>query len=192
MHVTSSGKLSASAAISTRSSTLMGSLIQTDGTNNATATIYDSTLGTLTLQNIVLTSLPTIAASTSNKITLAFTGGATAGAEVVTVSGNAISVQIETAVSTATQVKAALDAKAEATALVTIATTGTASTAQVVASAVRITGADGTADILQQATVVGADRYGHINFHDTGVASTGGLYLSLSGTGASAIVYYQK
>ena len=56
-----------------------------------------------------------------NSISVALTAGATAGAEVVTVVGNAISVQIETTVSTAAQVKAALEASVDAAALVTVA-----------------------------------------------------------------------
>jgi hypothetical protein len=56
-----------------------------------------------------------------NSITYTFTGGATHGAEVVTVSGTAITIQIEDGVSTATEVKAAYDAKAQAVALATCA-----------------------------------------------------------------------
>jgi predicted glycosyltransferase len=68
-------------------------------------------------------------------ITIAYTGGGTAGAEVVSVVGNAISVQIESGVSTATQVKTAVDASAPASALISVAITGTAGTAQVTAAA---------------------------------------------------------
>ena len=45
-----------------------------------------------------------------NSITITYTGGGTAGAEVVSVSGNNISIQIEDNVSTAAQIKAAFDA----------------------------------------------------------------------------------
>jgi len=65
-----------------------------------------------------------------NSITIAYTTGATAGSEVVTVVDNAISVQIETGVSTATQVKTAVDGKAEAAALVDVTISGTAGNAQ--------------------------------------------------------------
>lgn len=84
---------------------------------------------------------------TGNAITIAYTAGATAGAEVVTVTGSAITVQIATGVSTATQVKAAWDAKAEAVALATAAITGTGSNAQVVAAAAALTGGTGEVDI---------------------------------------------
>lgn len=55
-----------------------------------------------------------------NDISITYTTGATAGNEVVTVVGKKISVQLESGVSTATQVKAKIDAKAEAAALVTV------------------------------------------------------------------------
>lgn len=80
--------------------------------------------------------------SAGNSITIAFTAGGTAGAEVVTVTGNAISVQIETGVSTVTQVRTAMQAAAACTALVT--TTGTSGSTVATASALPLlTGADG-------------------------------------------------
>lgn len=61
-----------------------------------------------------------IATGTSgNSITIAYTTGAVAGAEVVSVVGNAISVQIASGVSTAAQIAAAIAAAAPASALVT-------------------------------------------------------------------------
>lgn len=84
-------------------------------------------------------TLTAVAFGTSgNSITIAFTGGGTAGAEVVTVVGNAISVQIESGVSTVTQVRTALQAAAPATALVV--TTGTSGSAVVTASALPLLG----------------------------------------------------
>jgi hypothetical protein len=70
-----------------------------------------------------------------NLITIAYTTGGTAGSEVVTVVGNAISVQIQSGVSTATQVKTKIDANTAAAALVNVAITGTAGTAQVAVGA---------------------------------------------------------
>lgn len=84
-------------------------------------------------------TLTAVAFGTSgNSITIAFTPGATAGAEVVTVVGNAISVQIETGVSSVTQVRTALQAAAPATALVV--TTGTNASTVVTASALPLLG----------------------------------------------------
>jgi hypothetical protein len=58
-----------------------------------------------------------------NSISVALTAGGTAGSEVVTVVGNAITVQVENGVSTAAQVKDALDASPEAAALISVAVT---------------------------------------------------------------------
>lgn len=77
--------------------------------------------------------------SAGNSITVTLTSGGTAGAEVVTVSGYAISVQIQSGVSTRTQVKAALDASAAAAALIDTSVTSGA-TAATAAAAVTLTG----------------------------------------------------
>lgn len=109
---------------------LMGSFEQTD-------------LGAFaarTTQGVTLTAVTMGAAG--NSITIAFTPGATAGAEVVTVSGSAISVQIETGVSTVTQVRTAINAAAPAAALVTA--TGTASATVATASALALQNGDDT------------------------------------------------
>lgn len=92
-----------------------------------------------------LTFVADLAGSAGNNITVAFTGGATAGAEVVTVVGSAVSVQIETGVSTAAQIKSAIDAKTEAAALLT--TTATTSGAMEVVAATSLAGgSDGFTD----------------------------------------------
>lgn len=82
-----------------------------------------------------LTYTADTAGSNGNLITIDYTPGATAGAEVVTVVGTAISVQIETGVSTATQVKAAVDGFPAAAALVNVAISGVGSNAQSAAGA---------------------------------------------------------
>lgn len=98
--------------------------------------IVQEVKATRVTQGLTLTA---VAFGTSgNSISIAFTPGATAGAEVVTVTGNAISVQIETGVSTVTQVRTAMQAAAACTALVT--TTGTSASAVVTASALLLTG----------------------------------------------------
>lgn len=80
-----------------------------------------------------------------NNISIEYTIGGTAGAEVVTVVGNAISVQIETAVSTADQIKAKIDAHSAASLLVSAVVSGTGSTAQIAAVAANLAlGADQT------------------------------------------------
>lgn len=104
----------------------------------------DAVAASLIVQDITYTAA--IKGEAGNDITIAYTGGATAGAEVVTVTGNAISIQIQTAVSTATQVKAAFDAEAAAVALAAASISGTAGDAQVVAAAAALAGGVDPAD----------------------------------------------
>ena len=74
------------------------------------------------IQDLTYTAVAT--GSGGNSITIAYTTGGTAGSEVVSVVGNAISVQIASGVSTAAQIAAAIAGNAPATALVTAAVTG--------------------------------------------------------------------
>lgn len=83
----------------------------------------------IAIQDITYTAVA--AGSAGNANTIAYTTGGTAGSEVVTVTGTAISVQIQSGVSTATQVLAAIDASSPALALISAAITGTPSNAQV-------------------------------------------------------------
>jgi hypothetical protein len=97
---------------------LMGSIEQTD-------------LGAFaTLVNNGITWTAVTMGAAGNSITVALVAGGTAGAEVVTVTGNAISVQVESGVSTRTQVLTAVQASAAASALVgiSVASGGTAAT----------------------------------------------------------------
>lgn len=90
-------------------------------------------LASLVDQGVTLTS--DVLGSAGNNITYAITGGATAGAEVVTVVGNAISIQIQSGVSTVTQVRTALNASGAAAALITATgTSGSAVTAPLAAT----------------------------------------------------------
>lgn len=92
----------------------------------------------LVVQDITYTSVAYTTAA--NDITIEYVAGGTAGSEVVTVNGNAISIEIEDGVSTATQVKAAFDAEPAAVALATAAITGTAGDAQVAAAEANLAG----------------------------------------------------
>lgn len=98
---------------------LMGAVSQTGSVGTA-ATLVDNGI----------TYLADVFGTAGNSITVALIAGGTAGAEVVTVSGNAITVQIEDTVSTRTQVKTAIDGNAAASALisVSVASGGTAAT----------------------------------------------------------------
>lgn len=111
----------------------------TYATNVATLafTVPAETAATLTKGGVTYTAVANLGAG-GNSITVAYTAGGTAGAEVVTVTGTAISVQIESGVSTITQVRTAVNAAAAAAALVTA--TGTSGTAVSSATATALTG----------------------------------------------------
>jgi hypothetical protein len=79
----------------------------------------------------------------ANGFSLTFTGGAVAGAEVVSVVGSRITVQVQTGVSTVTQVRTAVNASAVAAALVTAS--GTSATTIVIAA--EVFSADGADEI---------------------------------------------
>lgn len=82
-----------------------------------------------------LTYTADVRGTAGNSITIEYTGGGTAGAEVVTVVGNAISVQIQDTVSTATEIKTAVDASVAASALISVAVSGVGGNAQTIAAA---------------------------------------------------------
>lgn len=94
--------------------------------------------GTLTLQDLLYTAVDVY--SDGDLISIEYTGGGTAGAEVVTVVGNAISVQIESGVSTNTQIKTAIDLVSAATDLVSVSIIGDGTTVQTTVSATNLSG----------------------------------------------------
>lgn len=75
-----------------------------------------------------------------NAISIEYVGGGIAGSEVVTVVGNAIEVEIQSGVSTANQIKAAIEAELAADALVTVAVSGVGTATQVSAGSVNLQG----------------------------------------------------
>jgi hypothetical protein len=87
-----------------------------------------------------LTYLSKLIGELGNDISIAYIGGGTAGSEVVTVTDEVIEVEIESGVSTASQIKDAIEASVEANALVEVVVSGTGSTAQVSAGAVNLQG----------------------------------------------------
>lgn len=71
------------------------------------------------------------AGTAGNSITVQYVNDGTAGSETVGVVGTAITVHMQSGVSTATQIKAAIDGAAPAAALVDVTIVGTGSNAQV-------------------------------------------------------------
>jgi hypothetical protein len=110
---------------------LMGSFEQV-GSTGVFATLVDNGI----------TYLAQTMGSAGNSITIALVAGGTAGAEVVTVTGSAISVQIESGVSTRTQVKTAIDGSAAAAALVSVSVASGGTAATLLAATALATGAD--------------------------------------------------
>lgn len=92
--------------------------------------------------------------SAGNSITIALIAGGTAGSEVVSVVGKAISVQIESGVSTRTQVKTALDGNAAASALISVSVTSGGTAATLSAAAPLASGADTPISMDMQACVI--------------------------------------
>ena len=85
-----------------------------------------------TIQDITYFS---VSPSPLTPVTVTYTGGGTAGSEIVTVTGTDISVQIQSGVSTATQIKTAVAASTAAAAVLTPVITGTAGNTQTTVSA---------------------------------------------------------
>ncbi len=92
-------------------------------------TPYAGVSASLTMQDLTFTFNQPQAFN--NSFTVEFTSGGTAGSEVVSVSGFAITIQIESGVSTATQIKAACDASPGFAANITTSISGVGSNAQV-------------------------------------------------------------
>lgn len=103
----------------------------TAGSEVVTVSASTLTIGSLTYTSVLL-------GGPGTQITVAYTGGGTAGSEVVTVSGFAISVQIQSGVSTQNQIKAAINASSAALLLVTIS--GSSASTQTTAAAAPLTG----------------------------------------------------
>lgn len=97
-------------------------IFYTAKTTLATSIEYESN----TFQNLIYRALP----PNGTNISIAYTGGGTAGSEVVTTVSTAISVQIQNGVSTAAQIKSAIDNHNAARALVTVETFGNENTPQ--------------------------------------------------------------
>lgn len=109
--------------------------------------------------NVVIQDLTYTAATpgpNGNLVSVIYTGGGTAGSEVVTVVGTGISIQLQSGVSTATQVKTAFDASAPALALATVAISGTGSDAQVTVGQTFLTGGFDTSFLRKGMRVLGS------------------------------------
>jgi len=96
------------------------------------------TVGSTTIQDLYYVAQDIY--SDGNLISIEYTNTGTAGAEVVTVVDNAISVAIQSGVSTATQILTAIQASAAAIALVSVDVSGTGTNTQITQAATFLTG----------------------------------------------------
>lgn len=152
--------------------------------------LYAGVASTLTIQDLTFTFNQV---GDNNAYTIEYTSGATAGAEVVTILGQAITVQIETGVSTATQIKAAVDGNLSFAGGITTTISGTGSNAQVAAGPANFTGGvqpgqklaarlDGDVQISGSLSFGGALSIGQLNaFAMQSVVSGGGNPASIHG-----------
>jgi hypothetical protein len=120
--------------------TITGALTYAAGLdiNMGNVTVYAGVQSSLVLQDLTFTSI--LAGTTANVVTIEYTGGGTAGSEVVTGAFPAFSVQIDSGVSTATQVKAALDTYTAWSSAVTTTISGVGGNAQVTVAATNLAG----------------------------------------------------
>ncbi len=151
-------------------------------------TLYAGTVSSLTIQDLTFTFN---AAGDNNSYTMAYTGGGTAGSEVVSILGQAISVQIESGVSTANQIKTALDATIGFNTAVTVTVSGTGTNPQTTVAATSFTGGnnpgtkyaaylDGDVNITGSLTFGGALSIGQLNaFATQAVINSGGTPVSI-------------
>lgn len=108
-------------------------------------TPYPGLVSSLVFQDLTLTfNSP----ADNNGYSLEYTTGGTAGSEVVSILGQAITVQIDSGVSTAAQVKAALDATTGFNSAVTVTISGVGSNPQVAAGPTNFSGGENAGNVL--------------------------------------------
>lgn len=107
-------------------------------------TPYAGVQSVLTVQDLTFTF---IAPGDNNFYTLAYTPGGTAGSEIVSIIGNDITIQIQSGVSTATQIKAAADGSPLASAITTTIS-GVGGNAQVTFGPTNFAGGESAGQVL--------------------------------------------
>jgi hypothetical protein len=117
IHYTTGGT-AGSEAVSVVGSAITVQIASGNASNKATAVIQDLTY----------TAVQT--GSAGNSVAVVYTTGGTAGSEVVTVSGNIVSVKIASGTSTATQIQTAINSSPSALGVLTVAVSGTGSNTQ--------------------------------------------------------------
>lgn len=108
---------------------------------HGSASLVQPVLSAVTAQGVTYTAKAL--GKDGDDIEITLVDGATAGAEVVTVAGKSITVQIEDGVTTQTQLKAAIDGNANAAALVSVAVASGATAVDEAAAVTTSGGVDG-------------------------------------------------
>lgn len=153
-------------------------------------TVYPGVVASLVIQDLTIAA--NLPSTDGNSVTIEYTGGGTAGSEVVSQLGLAFSVQIESGVSTATQIAAALNAFISFTTNLNVTISGTASNPQVTQAATSLVGGenagrkqaaylDGDVEITGSLAFGGALSIGQLNAFAN--------YNVVSGSGAPASVH---
>lgn len=152
-------------------------------------TVYAGVAASLVIQDLTIAAdLP---GTTGNTVTIEYTAGGTAGAEVVTNTGVAFSVQIEDGVSTAQNIADALNGYVPFTINLNVTISGTASNPQNIQSATNLTGGidpgskraaylDGDVEITGSLSFGGALSIGQLNaFYNQELANGSGNPVSI-------------
>lgn len=131
----------------------------------------------VTLGNVVVQDLTYTARQLGQRITINYLNGGVAGAESVSVSGSTINVTIASGTSTASQIKTAVETCNESNFLVSVAVSGTGSTAQVTCKNASLSGG--------HAAVKASAQIGHI-LYTAHTAGTSGNSTTIQYVGDTA------
>lgn len=152
-------------------------------------TAYAGVQASVVIQDLTLEFIQP--GSYNNSYTIEYTPGGTAGSEVVSITGFAIEVQIDSGVSTATQIKTALEANMGFNSNVTVTISGVGSNTQVTAGPLSFAGGidagralaaylDGDVEITGALTFGGALSIGKLSaFHSQAMVDGGGTPTSI-------------
>ena len=155
---------------------------------------YAASYATLAINGLTYKAITS--GSLGNLISIAYTSGGTAGSEVVSVTGTAISVQIQSGVSTTNQIKTAVNLSAAATALVSLSG-GSSSTQTTVATTflaggiapgseiVSVTYSTATINTLLYTSVAGGGAGQQVTIAYTTGGTAGSEVVSVTGTAIS-------
>jgi hypothetical protein len=139
--------------------------------SNQNVTVFSGTQASVTIQDLTLQFLNP--GENENSFSIEYVGGGIAGNEGVSLAGQTIQVQIEDGVSTADQIKAALESVSQISQALTVVVTGTGNNPQNVQSATSFTGGQWPATNRAASFVGDVNIDGNLSF--SGALSLGEL-----------------